>query len=207
MADRSGIEHRYSCLSLNADWKTRSGAGYREENLYRKGNFANTATRMRLYEEFAPVLAQTAVERLDIAPQHNEITHLVITSCTGFFAPGLDWEIVERCGLNGSVERTVIGFMGCAAAINGLKAANHIVRSEPGARVLVVNLELSTLHFQETTNLPQLLCFMLFADGAAASLITSESVGIGIDRFRAALVPDQQKSDGLEYPRSPSASI
>src|SRR3984893_14425886 len=43
-------------------------------------------------------------------------------------------------------------------AINALRLARHIVRSEPTARVLVVNLELCTLHFQETTDLAQLLC-------------------------------------------------
>ena len=78
-----------------------------------------------------------------------EITHLIVTSCTGFYAPGLDLQLAHRLGLDPSVERTIIGFMGCYAAMNALKLARHIVRSEPQSKVAIVNLELCTLHLQE----------------------------------------------------------
>jgi len=191
MAERSGIEHRYSCLALAPDWET--GPALDAEGLYIRGQFANTAARMRVFETRAPELAATTIGRLGIQAQRDRITHLVVTSCTGFFAPGLDLEVVERCGLPTSIERTMVGFMGCSAAINGLKIARHIVRSEPSARVLVLNLELCTLHMQETLNLAQVLCFLLFADGCAASLVTSEPRGIALDSFRAMLVPDSRE--------------
>jgi predicted naringenin-chalcone synthase len=79
--------------------------------------------------------------------------------------------------------------MGCHGALNALKVAHHIVRSEPDARVLVVNLELCTLHLQETDSLEQVLCFLLFGDGCAASLVTGAPVGIEIGRFRTFLAP------------------
>ena len=115
---------------------------------------------------------------------------MIVTSCTGFSAPGLDFEVIDRCGLPAAIERTMIGFMGCYAAINALKLARHIVRSEPQARVLVLNLELCTLHLQETTDLAQMLCFLLFSDGCAASLVTAEPGGIALDSFRAMVIPD-----------------
>src|SRR5262249_8616331 len=115
--------------------------------------------------------------------------HLLITCCTGFSAPGLDFELMARCGLRKTVERTVIGFMGCYAAINALKVAHHIVRSEPKARVLVLNLELCSLHLQETTDLGQILLYLLFADGCAASIISADPTGLAIDRFHALLIP------------------
>ena len=83
--------------------------------------------------------------------------------------------------------------MGCAAAINGLKLARHIVRSEPAARVLVLNLELCTLHFQQTMNLAQMLCFLLFADGCSACLVTAEPKGIALESFRAVLISDSRE--------------
>jgi hypothetical protein len=55
----------------------------------------------------------------------------------------------------------MVGFMGCYAAINGLRLARHIVRSEPEASVLMINLELCSLHFQETQNLESVLSFLL----------------------------------------------
>ena len=63
-----------------------------------------------------------------------------MASCTGFTAPGLDFDIMRDADLPSWVERTVVGFMGCFAAVNAMKLARHIVRSEPGAKVLVVNL-------------------------------------------------------------------
>ena len=77
----------------------------------------------------------------------------------------------------------------CYAAINALKLARHIVRSEPGARVLAINLELCTLHLHETTDLEEILSFLLFGDGCAAALISADPVGVRMDSFKAALVP------------------
>jgi predicted naringenin-chalcone synthase len=191
MAERSGIKHRYSCLKLAPDWET--GRTLDTDALYTRTRFANTAARMRVFELRAPALAMAAIKRLDIQDKRDRITHLVLTSCTGFSAPGLDLEIVERCRLPSSTERTVVGFMGCSAAINALKLARHIVRSEPAACVLVLNLELCTLHLQETMNLAQILCFLQFADGCSACLVTAEPTGVALESFRALLVPDSRE--------------
>lgn len=187
MAARSGIDHRYSFL----DPAARPETGYLDaEGFYVRGDFPDTAARMRLFERCAPSLAQTAVERLQLGNERARISHILITCCTGFSAPGLDLEMVERCDLPTSVERTMIGFMGCSAAINALKLARHIVRSDPQARVLVINLELCTLHLRETSDLEQVLAFLLFGDGCAACLVTADPVGTALDSFRAVLVPD-----------------
>jgi predicted naringenin-chalcone synthase len=79
--------------------------------------------------------------------------------------------------------------MGCYAAINALKSAHHIVRSEPKAKVLLLNLELCSLHLKETADLEQILSFLLFADGCAASLVSSDPEGLAIDSFLAVNLP------------------
>jgi predicted naringenin-chalcone synthase len=83
----------------------------------------------------------------------------------------------------------MIGFMGCYAAMNALKLAHHIVRSEASARVLIVNLELCTLHLKDTADLQQILSFLLFGDGCAASIVSADPVGTALDSFHAVLVP------------------
>ena len=145
---------------------------------------------MRLFDAKAPGLAASAVERLELGSGREGLTHLLITCCTGFTAPGLDLELVERCRLPPSIERTIIGFMGCYAAINALKLARHIVRSDPKARILIVNFELCTLHLQDTSDLAKLLTFLLWGDGCAASLVSSAPHGISLDSFRAVHFPD-----------------
>jgi predicted naringenin-chalcone synthase len=183
MARMSAIEHRYSFVhpvtTPDGRWKDADG-------FYVPGKFPSTARRMQAFEQFAPRLAGCALDRLALtAEERKGITHVIVTSCTGLYAPGLDYEVVEHLGLSPFVERTMIGFMGCYAAINALKSARHIVRSEPNAKVLLLSLELCSMHMQETTNLEQLLAFLVFADGCAAYLVSAEPAGFAIDSFLA----------------------
>jgi predicted naringenin-chalcone synthase len=190
MVKKAGIDHRYSFLAPAADLE---GEAIDRDQFYVRGKFPSTGNRMRYFEAHAPELATAAIERLSLGSDRERITHVLITCCTGLSAPGLDLEIIERCGLATSVERTTIGFMGCYAAINALKLARHIVRSEPLAKVLVVNLELCTLHLQETPDLEKLLSFLLWGDGCAASLVSAEPAGLMIEDFRAVIVPDSRE--------------
>ena len=128
MAELSGIERRYSFLTPASENDT---AELDSNAFYVRGQFPSTAVRMRLFNDKAPGLAASAVEQLELGSGRDGLTHLLITCCTGFTAPGLDLELVERCKLPPSIERTIVGFMGCYAAINALKLARHIVRSDP----------------------------------------------------------------------------
>ena len=195
MARLSAIENRYSFVNPVS---TEDGVWRDAENLYAVGAFPSTARRMQFFERFAPQLARMALDRLSLTPEECcAISHVVVTSCTGLYAPGLDFEVVHHLGLDPTVERTMIGFMGCYAAINALKSAHHIVRSVPGARVLILNLELCSLHFQETNQLEQVLSFLVFADGCAASLVSAEPEGLAIDSFLALTIP--QTSDLITW--------
>ncbi len=187
MADKAQIERRYSSLQPSTD---PGGQSVDAGGFYTRGRFPGTGARMARYEEAARPLAIQAVEGLGLSSGGlSRISHVVVTSCTGFSAPGIDLQIVEALGLDRSVERTMVGFMGCFAALNALKLARHIVRSEPRSHVLVINIELCTLHLQETRSLEPVLSFLLFGDGCAASLVTAEPRGIGLDRFRTVVSP------------------
>ena len=192
MVSRADIAHRYSFLDpLKGSGQSSS---HDANEFYRLGNFPNTARRMELFEQCAPVLMRKAVDQLALSKEECAgITHILVTCCTGLYAPGLDFEIVEHLGLSSDVERTMVGFMGCYAAINALKLARHIVRSDPKAGVLMLNLELCTLHFQETQDLEQVLSFLVFADGAAASLITAREQGFALHSFKAMMVPETRE--------------
>lgn len=183
MAERAQIDHRYSVLAPHSDPdQMYSGAQFR------LGHFCDTAGRMAAFEQHAPDLAARAVAGLALT-QSERPTHVIVTTCTGQYAPGIDIDIVRRLDLDASVERTVVGFMGCYAAVNGLKLANHIVRSDDKAKVLVVNIETCTLHLQETEDLEALLSFMVFADGCAASLVTASPHGTEILGFHSSIIP------------------
>ena len=186
MMSRSGIERRWTVLRADP-----SETGMDADGFYRYGAFPSTAERLRVYDREAAGLAERAARGL---PDLSGVTHLLVTSCTGMAAPGVDLQLVQRLGLDPSVERTLIGFMGCYAAINAMRLARQIVLAEPEARVLVVSVELCTLHLQETDDLQTVLSFSIFGDGAAAALVSAEETGFRLDRFRTETMP---ADDGL----------
>ena len=181
MADRSGIEHRWSVLPPTAD----GGPPIAPGGFYHEG-FPLTGARMEVYGEAAPLLALAAAAQLNAIATITGITHLIVASCTGFVAPGIDQVIARELGLPGDVERTLVGFMGCYAAVSALRLAHHLVRSEPSARVLVITVELSTLHLQDETGIEPLLAMLQFGDGATAALVTAEPQGFAISHPFAA---------------------
>jgi predicted naringenin-chalcone synthase len=104
---------------------------------------------------------------------------LVTVSCTGFFAPGPDQLLVERLGLDPGVERFHLGFMGCHAAFPALRAARAFCAARPDAVVLVACVELCTLHLQPPLDHDRILAASLFADGAAAAVVTAAPLPAG----------------------------
>lgn len=173
MAQRSGIAHRWSVLPQV------TGSPVDPEGFY-ADSWPTTAQRMGIYSRAAPDLAAQAVDALAAKVSLDGITHLVLASCTGFTAPGVDQILAQRLDLSPSVERLLVGYMGCYAAVAALRSARHIVRSQADARVLVVCVELSTLHLQADSELEPLLAMLQFGDGAAAALVTSDPSGLAI---------------------------
>lgn len=188
MVRRSGIAHRYSVLPVEDLATDRTDT----KSFYSLGAYPSTARRMREYEKQAPGLVRNAVEALDLNGQEAGITHLVVASCTGFVAPGLDQILAKTLGLRADLQRTFVGFMGCSAAVPALRIAQQTVLADPSARVLVVNVELCTLHLQETEDLETALSFLLFGDGCSAALVTRDETGIALHDFRAALIPESE---------------
>jgi predicted naringenin-chalcone synthase len=137
-----------------------------------------------------------------VSPQ--SITHLVTVSCTGLSAPGIDLEIVRALGLPLTVSRTSVNFMGCYAAIHALKLADAFCKADHKANVLIVAVELCTLHFQKELTVDNITSSMLFGDGAAAVLVNNES-GPGvleITHFHTRVAPDGQQDMAWELSSS-----
>ncbi|HEV7314427.1 type III polyketide synthase [Sphingopyxis sp.] len=186
MAARSGIDHRWSVLPPTADGGSPVGAG----GFYDVPGLPPTSARMAAYAQYAPDLAMEAVATLGDALDPARVTHIVVASCTGFVAPGIDQIIAQRLGLSATVERVLIGFMGCYAGVTALRTARHIVRSEPGAVVLVVSVELSSLHLSPADAAEPLLMMLQFSDGAAAGVVSAAPHGLALGEGRSLALED-----------------
>jgi len=123
-----------------------------------------------------------------------DVTHVITVSCTGFFNPGPDYKIVRALGLSPSVQRYHLGFMGCYAAFPALRAAKAFCDADPKAVVLVVSAELCSLHVRTSNNPDTIMGSSLFADGAAAAVVTARELPatgpvMVLDEFETVLTP------------------
>jgi predicted naringenin-chalcone synthase len=175
--DRSEIETRHSALQDFSLPKSKW-------TFIETENVISVEKRMQKFFEIAPSLCEKAIKRcIPDAEKLNEITHLITVSCTGISAPGLDIQLIKLLALKPNIQRTSINFMGCYAAIHALKQANDICRAYKNAKVLIADIELCTLHFQDTYTMDNVAASLLFADGAAAVLVSNEPGIYSIENF------------------------
>jgi predicted naringenin-chalcone synthase len=132
---------------------------------------------MQYYENHALPLAIQASSAavLRSASPANAITHVVTVSCTGFTAPGIDSGLIDALRLRPTTERVHVGYMGCHGAINGLRVARGLAHADPESRILLCAVELCSLHYCFHWNSERMLGNALFADGAGAVVLGSES--------------------------------
>lgn len=160
-----------------------------------------TKERNDLYAREATRLVVDAARRAIAADPDldvSDITHVVTASCTGFHAPGPDYEIVRALGIADSVQRYHLGFMGCYAAMPALRAARQFCLADPDAVVLVASVELCTLHLRSSDDPDVIVASSLFADGAAAGIVTARDLptrtaAVALDRFHTAIAPEGEK--------------
>ncbi len=169
---QSGIKTRFSAIP---DFQYKTAGKYEFfPNTDDLEPFPGTKKRIALYQqaaiETALKAAQNCLEKAG-TDVHKSITHLITVSCTGMYAPGIDVDLVERLNLSRKTERTCINFMGCYGAINALKIADYISRADDKAKILIVSIELCTLHFQKENTLDNWVANTIFSDGAAAVLV------------------------------------
>lgn len=179
MAARSGVVRRHSVLPRL----------FGPRGFYGAPGSPGTAARMEVYRREAGRLARKACAPL-VAQARP--THLLVTSCTGFYTPGIDVDLVRGLGLDPAISRFTLGYMGCHAAVSGLSLASSIVRADRRARVLMVNLELCSLHLPPPeAPLAELVPALLFSDGCAAGMISRESRGLRIGGFAFHALPEK----------------
>lgn len=155
-----------------------------------------TGARNDVYRAAAKDLYVAAArDAVDAAPgvESMDVTHVVTVSCTGFYAPGPDIDIVRALGLAPTTQRQHVGFMGCYGAFPALRSAADTCRADPEAVVLVVSVELCTLHLHSANDTDTILSSSLFADGGAAAVVTARPAPAGtpvldLDRFSSSLV-------------------
>ncbi|HBJ34794.1 MAG TPA: type III polyketide synthase [Planctomycetaceae bacterium] len=131
----------------------------------------------RFAQESLPLAKSAAVEAIAEAKVNpSKITHLIVVTCTGFYSPGLDVQLIDQLGLSRETQRVQVGFMGCHAAINAMRVARGLIAADPDSIVLLVCVELCTLHYQYGWETDRVVSNAIFADGAAAMVISGSEI-------------------------------
>ena len=168
---QSGIKQRHSVIR-DFTQKQEGNVFFEADGSFRK---LGTKVRNEFYTEEARKLFVCAAKRaLARTPgiEPEDITHVITVSCTGFFAPGPDYAVVRELSLDPATGRYHVGFMGCYAAFPALKMAQAFCEADENAVVLVVSVELCTLHLRPPQDVDSIIATSVFADGGAAAVVS-----------------------------------
>ena len=171
ISEKTRIEKRYSCIpDFNGKTSELFVEGDKDPSVER---------RLEVFREKAIPLGCAAINKLfyQTGITQNEITHFITVTCTGILAPGLEFLLAEELELQ-HTEKLGINYLGCYAALKAIKHAQYIAKADPNARVLIVCVELCSLHFVPSVEDEDILANLLFADGAASIIVCGDEVKI-----------------------------
>lgn len=171
----TSVQHRGSVLLSNDDEDVCATQTFYPAANCPDQRGPSTNRRMARYASEALPLARQACQNaiVDAAIETCSITHIIVVTCTGFYSPGLDVELIEQLDLDPETQRVQVGFMGCHGAINGLRVARGLIAAQPDATVLMVCIELCSLHYQYGWDPDRVVSNAIFADGAAAVVLNA----------------------------------
>ncbi len=137
----------------------------------------DTKKRMDEYEKWAKILTKNAVEKIISKTNFHseELNKMITISCTGFFAPGIDYYLINEFNFPFEIKRMNIGFMGCAASLIGMDSVLQPMSNSKESNILLISVELCSLHLQTEPSRDNILANLIFADGCAAALFSNSS--------------------------------
>ncbi|MWV42397.1 type III polyketide synthase [Paenibacillus sp. HJL G12] len=189
-----GVETRYTC---EPDFLEQAGA-CRYLPDHEGAVVPTTSERMEVYQrESVPLAVEAAREAMaEAGLSPSSVTHLVTVSCTGQFLPGLDTVLAKELGLSRRICRMPLIFQGCSAGLRAVQLAKDIVESNPST-VLVVCVELCTIHFQPPASREALFGASFFGDGASACVVSRVSDGrehvFMLGEGHSVIIPDSEE--------------
>ncbi|MCZ6846301.1 MAG: type III polyketide synthase, partial [Alphaproteobacteria bacterium] len=162
----AGVATRYSCVPI--EW-------YGQPHTFSERNDLYIENAVRLLERVVGALLDQS--KLTA----GDIDALVVVSTTGMATPSLDALLIERMAFRRDVERLPVFGLGCAGGVSGLARAAQLALSRPGARVMLLVVELCGLTFQANdTSKSNIISTALFGDGAAGALVQCAGAGPAI---------------------------
>ncbi len=160
---------------------------------------------IRVAQELGEQALCVALQNAGMQP--SDLGALLFTTVTGIASPSIDALLINRMGLPANIRRTPIFGLGCVAGAAGIARAADYVRAYPKQAAALVSVELCSLTLQrEDLSVANLISSGLFADGAAAVIVTGpefessgpESSGPKILATRSVFYPSTEEMMGWD---------
>lgn len=172
----SGVETRYCVVPVH--WFDHSRTWQDRTTAYLDGATA-------LFRRAARAALDAAGLRAD------QIDTVVTVSTTGIATPSLDARAHAEMGFRADIQRVPVFGLGCAGGVSGLALARQLALAAPGARVLMVAVETCSLSFRtDRMQKADIIATVLFGDGAAAAVLSTDGDGPQIGAGQQVLWPD-----------------
>jgi alkylresorcinol/alkylpyrone synthase len=182
--ENAAIDTRYSCVPLS--WYEKPSPLSERNALYLKH-------ALNLLEKAAGDALKRAQRTCD------DIDGIVVVSSTGIATPSLDALLMERLKLKRNIERLPVFGLGCAGGVIGLARTAQLAQGAPQKCYLYLVVELCGLNFlYSDRSKSNIIATALFADGAAAAVVSCKGSGPEISAWSEHTWPDSLEVMGWD---------
>jgi alkylresorcinol/alkylpyrone synthase len=175
----TGIRTRRLCQPVS--W-------YREDHTLSERN----AIYVDAASELCARAGRELLERRGLRPE--QIDRVIYINTTGIATPSIDARLIQMLQLSRNVRRTPIWGLGCAGGAAGLAHGFHHLVGHPRERVLLFAAEMCSLTLlRDDPSTANVVATALFADGAAAALLSGDDTGdkgLRLIDARSTIYPD-----------------
>lgn len=127
--------------------------------------------------ELGPKAINAALTPLGLKPE--DVDTLICVTSTGMLTPGVTVRLIEKMGMDPSIQRADLVGMGCNAAVNALQLTCALARVRPGSTAVLLCVEICSAAYALDDTMSTAVVNSLFGDGAAAVVVQGDANGSG----------------------------
>jgi predicted naringenin-chalcone synthase len=132
-------------------------------------------TRIARFTHWAVELSSQAINKAleQAGITTDDITGLVVNTCTGYICPGISTYLLEKLGFSNKIRMHDLVGSGCGGSIPNLQVCRDMIQGNRDEVVVSVSVEICSATFQMADDLSLIISNALFADGASAAVLWS----------------------------------
>ena len=155
--------------------------------------------RIARFTKWAIDLSSQAIDKAlsQVGLTVDDVSGLVVNTCTGYICPGISTYLVEKLGLSNRMRIHDLVGSGCGGSVPNLQMCRDMLNGAGGRVIVSVSVEICSATFQMADDMSLIISNAIFADGASASVLWHRPEGLAL--IDAASRYDPQHRDDIRY--------